>query len=84
MALVLDENGSLVRNTSPSRVFREDYRNHGIISYAEAADYAGVSVGTIRRWVSKKKGPLPVIRRAGALRIALLDLDKFLRKGSAR
>lgn len=85
MALIKDESGKIIRDTSPSRVLRDDYRKHGIISYAEAADYSGVEVNTIKDWINNRKrgrgAVLPVARRTGPYRIDLLELDKFLRRG---
>jgi len=77
------ENGAATRKkpNAPGNMFRPDYRRHGRISYAEAADYAGVSVLTIRQWVSRKVNPLPLCARLGAYRIELLEPEKYLRRG---
>lgn len=67
------------KRLSPSTAFREDYRKHGVISYLEAADYMGASVKTVRNNVYT--GRIPVVRKQGAYRISLLELDKVLRRG---
>lgn len=59
-------------------VIREDYHKYTMLSYKEAANYAGVSVATICKWVSS--GRLPVAYRRGTFRIDFLVLKKFLRK----
>lgn len=71
------------RRSSASTVVREDYPRCPILSYAEAALVAGVSVGTIQNWVSqskRRKVPLKVCNRRGPFRIAQTDLNKFLQK----
>ena len=68
------------------RTVRKDYRTHTLWSYAECADFAGVTVATISKWVSakmrygKKVAPLPVASRRGPFRIDGLVFQKYLRK----
>jgi excisionase family DNA binding protein len=42
----------------------------------QAADYAGVSARTIRRW--RRTGELPFYRKGRTVRIRRSDLDKYL------
>lgn len=68
------------------RVVREDFQNHVTWSYAECGAFAGVSVGTICKWVSagkrygKKVTRLPIAFRRGPFRIDALVFQKYLRK----
>lgn len=82
MALVKDEKGRKVRIASSAHAFRKDYRKHVLISYREAADYAGVSIKTVRNWISDRPGGplLSLARRFGAYRIDIRVLDEFLRR----
>lgn len=74
------------KRACPATVFRENYREIarkcGRITYLEAADYAGVTVKTLQKWLCSKKNPLPIRARVGAYRIDLLDLEKYLRRGA--
>lgn len=71
---------------STMTVIREDYRKYTVWSYAEFADLAGVSVGTVCKWVSAKSRngrkitPLPVLNRRGPFRLDALICLKYLRK----
>lgn len=69
------------RQTSTMYLVRPDYHKHPKITYAEAADMAGVAVATIVYWVHKPKNPLPRCALRGPYRIDHTELIKYLRKG---
>lgn len=69
------------KRASASGTFREEYHKHQRISYAEAADLAGVAVATIQNWLCKgRKGVrLRTCAERGPYRIDTKELVKFLR-----
>jgi hypothetical protein len=86
-AEVMPEVPAKPRRMCTGNVVRPDYRSQPVVSYAEAALIAGVSLSTIYYWVSRgretknfRRPRLPLIARRGAFRIAATDLHKFLRK----
>ncbi len=48
------------------------------LRYPEAADYIGISTGTLRNWVSEGKGPISVVLGKRGRRFRISDLDAFL------
>lgn len=66
------------QRASTMKMVRADYHKHPVISYAEAALIAGVSVITICNWVYKRI--LPVVAKRGPYRIDVIVLRKVLKK----
>ena len=66
-----------IRPNSTMRLVRPDYHRKPLLTYAEAAQEAGLSVARIANLVCK--GKLPVARRVGAFRIDRMELDRYLR-----
>ena len=54
-----------------------------VLSAAEAAQYLGVSVSTLKNWRAKKIGPLWVMRGARLIAYRPADLERFLDDSSA-
>jgi excisionase family DNA binding protein len=55
------------------------------LSVSEAAERAGVSARTVKRWIAAKALPairLPSLKGKGHLRIRLSDLESFLARGT--
>jgi predicted DNA-binding transcriptional regulator AlpA len=55
-----------------------------VLSAREAAQYLGVSVGTLKHWRAKKIGPRWVMRGARLVAYRPAELEKFLDDNSAR
>ena len=54
-----------------------------MLTYEDAADFIGVSVHTVRRWI--RAGAIPVIRCSRRThRIRRVDFEEFLRKRSSK
>ncbi|MFI3620506.1 helix-turn-helix domain-containing protein [Enterococcus avium] len=48
------------------------------MNYTQASEYVGVSVGTMRKFVSEDG--LPIVRLEGVVRLRKTDIDSFLQK----
>lgn len=48
------------------------------MNYTQASEYVGVSVGTMRKFVSENG--LPIVRLEGVVRLRKTDIDSFLQK----
>jgi len=71
----LDERGRLgARNANQRSAADASY-----VSIARAAQLAAVAPGTLRRWL--KEGRIPTHRAGRVYRIAMADLETFLRAG---
>ncbi len=77
-SMTQEQKPSVRTRASTMRMVRADYRKHTMWSYAECADFSGITVGTICKWVSS--GNLPVAFRRGPFRIDALAFQKYLRK----
>lgn len=60
-------------------ILRPDYYKKPILTYAEAADRAGVTVGTIQKWLCRRINPLPKCAVRGPYRIDRMVLEQYLR-----
>ena len=67
------------RPTASCNLVREDYHNKPAITYAEAAEIAGVSIWAVYKWVTKRKFPLS--SRVGPYRIHHRGFLLFLETG---
>lgn len=81
MTISTDGNGRRIKPNCTMRLVRENYREKSVVTltYAEVADMAGVTVGTVAKWISK--GLLPVVRKVGPYRIDKMAAQEFLRTG---
>lgn len=79
MPMVLDEKITRIKPHGTTSLIRPNYRSEPLVTKAEAAQEAGVTVRTINRWI--KAGCFPVARRVGAARIPFDLFLKFLRTG---
>ncbi len=71
------------KNPLASRnLLRADYRKHPAITLAEAAELAGVTIGTVEDWLTD--GHVPRANRIGPYRVDRIGLDRFLRDGAPK
>ena len=68
-----------IRPNTTGRLIRPDYEDAEILTYAESADSAGVSVTTIRRWLREHN--VLRVRGRGAFRVDRASLEAFMEFG---
>lgn len=77
--MAIDVAEKRVRPTASRRLVREDYHRQPVLTYAEAALIAGVSVRSLENWIPE--GKIRRVAKVGPYRISRKELDEFLRTG---
>ena len=88
MNLYYSGNPFLPYNPKPARqeatTPKRRYKKPLLLTIAEAADYIGVTEGTLRVWRSSQTTVIPSVRiggeKRGLVRYRVQDLDKYLEK----